>query len=345
MSRKIFYGFYLIDRSEKPLKNYVVLNQGNIEETIKLINKLAERITWENFHPKENDVIKGKIDYKISTDYGFIGSNHIYIDLDQVPTIRDLFNTFKRYLDQTPSLKYIIHESHPNFYYIIYQYDNPTRWDLYKTYQNKNEMLDDQFKLINANIPFRFNDNTISITYMDKSTFSKLASIFSIMVYDETGFIPIKSYFEKVRPIYSPVPIDYIKMVNHYPELTKEYLERHLDLLPTVVPLIINEAAFLSQLADLIALYINTYPDSTEMDKMYYYLASIEEGRPDKKEEDKINRLYYLMMVESDEGVKSLRKRLFSDLIGLPFDQELPFDINLDLQTLINLGRYAVNRR
>ena len=343
MSRKIFYGFYLIDRSEKPLKNYVVLNQGNIEETIKLINKLAERMTWEDFHPKENDVIKGKIDYKISTDYGIIGSEHIYIELDQVLTIRDLFNTFKRYLDQTPSLKYIIYERQPSFDYVIYQYDNPTRWDLYKVYQN--DMLDDQFKLINANIPFELNNNIISIKNMDKLTFSKLASIFSIMVYDETGFIPIKSYFEKVRPIYSPAPIDYVKMVNNYPELTRGYLERHLDLLPSVVPLIINEAGFLNQLADLIALYINTYPDSIEMDKMYYYLASIEEGRPGKEEEDKINRLYYLMMVENDEGVKSLRKRLFSDLIGLPFDQEIPFDINLDLQTLINLGRYAVNRR
>lgn len=356
--------FYTVNNH--PSYYYVILQRKDVDYFRREIGDLyyfIKRIKGDDYYEKKLAVINyfelsPYEDYWKRSEYDRIGSDKVYVGktIEAIDALYQIIDNMKINFDKDESLKYGIYEYHQTYYYIIYQYDNPIKWDIHKIHDNDDATIDDQFYLANAGIKFKVDNKTISITDIDKTTFATISSISRIAFYAETGLTPFKRMdygnlgggiyirtYQRPVPKYQAAPsIDYLKMVISHPELTKKYLERHLITLPSITSLIINEISFRDFLYDLIILYINTYPDSKDTELMYYYLALVEEARPS---EDKINQLTYLLMAKNIDEAKRHRNRLFAGLIGLPFGEELPFDLNLDAETLVNLGRYLINRR
>jgi len=260
---------------------------------------------------------------------------------DDVVRYQDLFN-------QDTSLKeilvFITTSKQLTYKYEFFISSNPNT--NYIILSNVN--IHDLISKLPKNINYQVSDNSLCIKNINPTIF--------YILYKELPLFP--SY----KDVYD-IDVDYLYyFLENEPELALEYINTYQDEYPRFLELTVNEPGYslinLSKGFEYIE-YINknmtgfqltdepdTY-DERILLLMYIALAHLRSGSESGLTEDQLkilmNTLFimsnYASSEEKRKEIQNLVNRFYNILIGLPFDKTLPFDIILNLDTLVKIGK------
>lgn len=357
--------------------SFVVITRSVIDELLKELTRIYTKIsnlikTKGQGHSLSEERYRKLISHQhfyLIVDFDYI-DKRIYGDdirrlyvgktLIEIQEMINKFNQFKEDFVNHSLISRIIYESDSLYTSITYEFKTGLynsygkeikTWNIYRIYERMNDLLDDEFQLLNNSVEITINKtnsiikfdqiteenlgfykNMIIIKEIQENQLYIMSSIFKTSLTFNKYYVKLSSEDYKITEL----TIDYLKMAQLYPVLTGQYLVRNFKLIPEAIETLINEYELFRYLFEAISKYLNSFSEDTE--KLYYHLALMMDASPSPTREDRIQQLKYLFNANDYPGAKEFRNLKFMDLIGQPFGRRFSFDINFDVETLINLG-------
>ena len=246
--------------------------------------------------------------------------------------IMQYVNLFYNSIDLKSIIKYKSRYGLVNYTFYIYYNDN---FDMIIPIDN-NFIAEDKQKLSNVIMnDINIFNNNIVIRTMNQADFYVLRNS------DIIKYMP--AYEELIGRKPASIISD---LLQRYPNEAIKYIEKNMEKYPEFANLTINTPSYFPYIHDLGNKYLEyaskNVVNEDDIKRTYYYLASIILSKPTHEpltDEERNAVLEYLLNAEDIEDAPRLRKNLYLEMIGMPINTQVDFDINLDVETLIKLGK------